>query len=174
VASGSVKFSIRVPVDEAGYRVVKTKDKGRFLAARNGDHLMTKLQCSLCHFRNIHWQNPRNNYAFDSFIMEVYLLRGILDGFWSRESSTINASRYEFEKLIRFHVKFGMERALPKLGPKPLADSAGMSYAISFLDRAQDRGRIKKPCSTVRQGACVQHTLICGMSQCVEKMKPWR
>jgi hypothetical protein len=141
VASGRVNFPIRVPVDEAGYRVVKTKDKGRFLAARNGDHLMTEFQCPLCHFRNIYGRNPRNNYAFDSVVMEVYLPRGILDGFWSRESSTVNANRYDFEKLIRSHAKFGMERALPKLGPKPLADLAGMSCAISFLDRAQDPGK---------------------------------
>jgi hypothetical protein len=90
VASGSLKFPIRVPVDEAGYCVVKTKDKGRFLAARSGDHLMTEFQCPLCHFRNIYGWNPRNNYAFDSVVMEVYLPCGILDGLWSPESSTVN------------------------------------------------------------------------------------
>jgi hypothetical protein len=135
-----VKFPIRMPVDEEGYRIVKSKDEGRFRSGRNGDHLMTEFQCPLCHFRNIYGRNPRENDAMDSLVLEVYLPRAILDGFWSRESSTVNANRRDFEKLIRSHTKFGMARALPKLGPKPLSDLAGMSCAVSFLDRAQDPG----------------------------------
>jgi hypothetical protein len=34
-----------------------------------------------------------------------------------------------------------MQKALPKLGPKPLADLAGMSCVVSFLDRSQDPGK---------------------------------
>jgi hypothetical protein len=40
----SVEFPIRLPMDEEGYRIVKTKDKGRFESGRNGDHLITEFQ----------------------------------------------------------------------------------------------------------------------------------
>jgi hypothetical protein len=135
-----VKFPIRVPVDEEGYRIIKTKDVGRFQSARDGDHLLTEFQCPLCHFRNIYGRNPRENNALDSIVMEVYFPRAIVDGFWARESNTVRSNRLDFEKLLRAHVKFGMVRALPRLGPKPLSDLAGMSCAVSFLDRAQDPG----------------------------------
>ena len=134
-------FPIRGPVDEEGYRVVKTQDAGRFLTARNGDYLMTEFQCPLCHFRNVNERDPNPDSATDMLAYEVFIPRAILDAFWSRESSTVNGNRLDYDKLLKSHVKFGMERALPRFGPKPLADIAGMSCAINFLDRSLDPGK---------------------------------
>jgi hypothetical protein len=139
--SDAVKFPIRMPVDEEGFRVVKSKDLGRFLTARDGDHLISEFQCPLCHFRNIYKRNPREDKAMDVLVMSTYMPRAIIDSFWSRETSTVNGNRYEVERILKSHSKFGMEEALPKLGPKPLVDLAGMSCAISFLDRSHDPGK---------------------------------
>jgi hypothetical protein len=125
-------------VDEEGFRVVKTKDVGRFRTARNGDHLMTKFQCPLCHFRNINEREPNPTNATNALLMKNFIPRATLDAFWSHETSTVNGNRLDYEKMLKSHVKFGMVRALPRLGPKPLADNAGMSCAISFLDRSLD------------------------------------
>jgi hypothetical protein len=138
--STRVAFPIRGPVDEEGYRVVKTRDAGRFLTARNGDHLMTEFQCPLCHFRNVNEREPSPGDAIDRLMMEVSIPRAILDAFWSRETSTVNGNRLNYDKLLRSHIKFGMVRMLPPLGPKPLVDKAGMSCAVSFLDRSLEAG----------------------------------
>jgi hypothetical protein len=128
-------------VDEEGFRVVKSKDAGRFLTARNGDHLMTEFHCPLCQFRNVNEREPSPVDAMDQLLMEVYIPRAIFDGFWSRETSTVNGNRLDFDKMLKSHIKFGMVRALPRLGPKPLADNAEMSCAISLLDRSLDPGK---------------------------------
>jgi hypothetical protein len=43
-ASDEIVFPIRLLVDEGGFRVVRSKDVGRFVAAQNGDHLMSEFQ----------------------------------------------------------------------------------------------------------------------------------
>lgn len=101
-----IKFSIRVPVDEEGFRVVKSRYVGRFLAARDGDHLISEFHCPLCHFRNIYQRNPRRDSAINCLVMDTYIPRAILDSFWSRETSTVNSNRYDFEKVVTSHVKF--------------------------------------------------------------------
>jgi hypothetical protein len=128
LASDEIVFPIRLPVDEEGFRVVRSKDVGRFVAARNGDHLMSEFQCPLCHFRNIYKRSPREESATDCLVMNSYIPRVILDAFWSRESSTVCSNRNEFERLLKSHVKFGMQAAMPALGPKSLAD---LAYQLS-------------------------------------------
>jgi hypothetical protein len=121
--------------------VVKSRDEGQFKSARNKDHLMTEFQCPLCHFRNMYGRNPGDDDPLDQLVMKVYLPRAILDAFWSRESSTVNGNRYDMVRLIDTHKKIGMVRVLPWFGPKPLSDLAGMSCAVSFLNRTLDSGK---------------------------------
>jgi hypothetical protein len=141
VASDEVSFPVRLPVDEEGYRVVKLRDDGRFESARNGDHLMTEFQCPLCHVRNMYGRNPGDDDPLDQLVMKVYLPQAILDAFWSRESSTVNGNRYNMVRLINTPKKIRMVQVLPLLGPKTLSDLAGMSCAVSFLNRTLDSGK---------------------------------
>jgi hypothetical protein len=47
-------FPIRIPLDDGGQPIfLDAKDEGRFVTARDGDHLFTRFQCGKCHFRNI-------------------------------------------------------------------------------------------------------------------------
>jgi hypothetical protein len=85
--------------------------------------------------------SPREESITDCLVRNSYIPRAILDARWSRESSTVGSNRNEFERLLKSHVKFGMQSALPASRPKPLANLAGMSCAISFLDRSQDPGK---------------------------------
>jgi hypothetical protein len=35
------------------------EDRGRFIEARAGDHIICPFQCELCHIRNIKGRDPR-------------------------------------------------------------------------------------------------------------------
>jgi hypothetical protein len=137
-------FPIRVPVDEAGYKVIKTKDAGRFCQARDGDHLVTRFQCPLCHFRNIYGREPQVESETDKLMLQVYLPRAILDAFWSRESGTIGSNKFDTLHMIKTHKSLGMERNLPALGPLPLRDVDGVSLAVCFLVKSLDPGKNEK------------------------------
>jgi hypothetical protein len=61
---------------------------GRFNVGRPRDHLMTPFQCELCHFWNIHHQNPIDSLATDQEAMEFFC-RASLDAFWRWTTSTV-------------------------------------------------------------------------------------
>jgi hypothetical protein len=52
-------FPIRIPLDDRGQPIfLDAKDEGRFVTARDGDHLFTRFQCGKCHFWNVQGRDP--------------------------------------------------------------------------------------------------------------------
>ena len=70
-----------MPKEADGEVVIEEKDKMRFLAARDGDHLVTPFQCELCHFHNIMERDPQDNLASDVRLLKLFR-RASLDAFW--------------------------------------------------------------------------------------------
>lgn len=127
-------------VDEEGWLLVDNirKESGdRYVTARDGDHLMLAFQCSVCHFQNLQGRNPRPDSPKDDLLLS-HIDRCSMDGFWSREASTVRDHRRQAARVERTADKLGLGSMTPPMGPFPLEDSVGMRAALAVLDRSQD------------------------------------
>ena len=84
--------------EEDGF-VIEQDEKNRFMCARKGDSFVTMFQCEQCHFQNIKGKDPCMGTVDEKLLQ--YIRRANLDAFWSRESSTVNASQQELKRDIR-------------------------------------------------------------------------
>jgi hypothetical protein len=66
-------------------------DFGRFTSARNGDNLMVPFECDFCVFGKLFDRAPDMANNKDGFAMGC-IRRVILDAFWSRARSTVDAN----------------------------------------------------------------------------------
>ena len=57
-------------------------------AGRNGDHMLTHLQCDICHFHNIKDRSPEVSNLKDKTLLET-IRRLLLDTFWNWKPRTI-------------------------------------------------------------------------------------
>jgi hypothetical protein len=139
-------FAIRVPKDEEGFSLLMTKDKDRFITARNGDHFMCRFQCDMCHFRNMMERDPDLlTYESDALLLRC-IRRANLDAFWARESTTVEANSRELRTAVNKARLVGLPlaRYFPPLGPFPVEDTQGMRFAVGVLLRSLDPGKNEK------------------------------
>ena len=135
------EFPIKRPTDEEGYELLVERDKDRFLTARDGDHMICRFQCDLCHFRNIQKRDPNPEVIVQDALMLRCIRRANLDTFWARETSTVLANGREMRIMARKAALVGMACPTPDLGPYPVVDEQGMGIAVLILMRSLDPGR---------------------------------
>jgi hypothetical protein len=116
------------------------KDKGRFLSARGGDHLMVPFQCDTCHFRNVYGRDPDDRES-DKMPM-ILIRRVILDSFCAREEGTVKGNYGYAKSMAQKAAVLGIpaSKFFPAMGPWPLEDTFGMGIAMVTLFRSLDKG----------------------------------
>ena len=124
--------------EEDGFDLTSEENKLSHLVARNGDQLMFPFQCDLCYFRNIGRIDPKD-YQRDLLLL-MTIRRVNVDAFWSREPSSVEATRRDSKTLLAIGERVGID-VLPAMGPFPLKDTQGMSLEVSILLRSLDKGR---------------------------------
>jgi hypothetical protein len=112
-----------------------------FMMARNGDNLVTPVQCDHCHFVNIMGREPLEELASDIRVLKC-IRRVNLDAFWSREPGTVCGVLDEALRGLNIASQLGFAHSLfhPR-GPFPLADTFGMGAAIVIVQRSLSKGR---------------------------------
>lgn len=129
--------------DEDGSVVVDKKDKGRFLEARPGDHLLNCFQCDLCHFRNMRRRDPAVKDSAEDIRLMACIRRCNLDSLWSREPTTVEHNRRDVVRTIRKGAELGHNSSLlfPVKRSRPLKDECFMALATSMIHRSLDKGK---------------------------------
>ena len=158
------KFRIRKAVDDDGVELEEETTKNGnpiFTCARDGDHLVTSFQCTLCHYRNIHGEEPdKESPTYKEF--DEHVTRVNLDAFWNRAEGTVDNTRRELLRIQETAIKLGLRHTTPPMGPFPLRDCTGMVASLLILDRSNDKGRTEKHVqpTTFRktQAALTNHT----------------
>jgi hypothetical protein len=102
---------------------------------------MVPFECDLCVFRKIYCREPLSYHVIDRKA-EATIRRMILDGFWSRASSTVRANAKAIQKGCLLSASLGL--VPPYLEPGPLLPhdhSCGSRVAIQMLLSSQEPGR---------------------------------
>ena len=141
-------FPIKKGLSNDSESIVKedARDRGKYLSARAGDHLMTNFQCDLCHFRNIQKRDPiRDEVAKDNVLLTC-IRRANLDALWSKESGTVEANQREIVRMIGKCRELGIPPSvmLPPKRPFPLRDVQFMGLAAVMVFRSLDAGKNDK------------------------------
>jgi hypothetical protein len=138
-------FPIKVTAetDEEGIVIVDKRDRGRFLKARAGDHLMHAFQCDLCHFRNMQGRDPVEDEKVEDLKLMVCIRRCNLDELWSREPTTIDHNRRDVIRTIKKGAEIGHNSGglFPVKPSHPLRDDCGMALATTMIYRSLDKGK---------------------------------
>lgn len=115
--------------------------KGRFLYARDGDHLMSHWECDLCTFRNVAGRDVRWEDEDDAFMLAC-IRRASLDAMWSKEKDTVegNAHRMRLD-LKRAMARFSIAMLFPKMGNPKMEDRVGMRVALITLLTSLRKGK---------------------------------
>ena len=141
-------------------------DSNKFHQARMGDHMMVAFECDLCVFRKLYKRNPirtREEAVHAAITAEVFkerngfypvlnqendrrasatIRRMILDGFWSRASSTVQANARIIQKgCADLSESLGLDPPYLEPGPLPAFDHCGYGVAIQMLLASQESGR---------------------------------
>jgi hypothetical protein len=119
---------------------MEDKDPMRFREARDGDHLMCPFQCDACQFWNRAKRKPIDGNVYGTLRM-VCIRRSILDGFWSRERSTVASNLQEGVRYLLNNERMGESDPYPARGLWPLEDVFGLHMASSLLLRSLDDGK---------------------------------
>ena len=143
-ATDGGEFPIAIPVDEEGVEIEDHKDRGRYLAARNGDHLITPFQCDLCHFRNMTDRDPQELLPMDNRLLKC-IRRANLDALWATEPDTVSKNLSELRRGAGIAASLGIHKKMFRpMGPYPVDDSFGMSAAIVMLQLSLNPGKNDK------------------------------
>lgn len=129
--------------DEEGGVIIDERDRGRFLEARPGDHLMHGFQCDLCHFRNMRKRNPIETGRMEDSRLMRCIRRCNLDALWSREPTTIEHNRRDISRTIKRGSELGhlsSDLFMVKLC-RPLKDECNMALATTMIHRSLDKGK---------------------------------
>jgi hypothetical protein len=111
--------------------------------ARNGDNLVTHFQCDLCVFRNLTMRDPMANKLGDDLLM-CCIRRANLDACWSRERSTVSATRRGVMTCVEHGRATGMTELFPRMGPMPVKDVTGHRVVIYILLDSLKEGKDHK------------------------------
>jgi hypothetical protein len=112
----------------SGWAPRKT-DVGRFTSARNGDNLMVPFECDFCVFGKLFDHTPPDkSNEKDRFAMAC-IRRIILDAFWSRARSTVDANTAKAREGLALSRKMGMRGPAEAPGRSILQDSQAMGHS---------------------------------------------
>jgi hypothetical protein len=126
----------------SGWAPRKT-DVGRFTSARNGDNLMVPFECDFCVFGKLFDHTPDKSNEKDRFAMAC-IRRIILDAFWSRARSTVDANTAKAREGLALSRKMGMRGPAEAPGPLPKTDHCGYEVAIQIVVSSLEAGRYSK------------------------------
>jgi hypothetical protein len=121
IGGGLVKFPVTSMVDADGVDLATEAEKTRFKISRARDHLMTPIQCELCHFH----REP-TKYDFEDVEVLEFIHQCCKDALWSREISTVENNLREAirgRKAAR-RFRFLGSTPIPLMGPFPLEDKS--------------------------------------------------
>ena len=122
----------------------RKSDIGRFTSARNGDNLMVPFECDFCVFGKLFDHDaPSPNNKKDVFAMAC-IRRVILDAFWSRARSTVDANTAKSREALALSRSIGMRGAAEAPGPLPKTDHCGYEVAIQIVVSSLGGGRYSK------------------------------
>ena len=123
--------------------VPRKSDVGRFTSARNGDNLMVPFECDFCVFGKLFEHVPSETNEKDVFAMAC-IRRVILDAFWSRARSTVDANTAKAREAVALSRSMGMRGAAEAPGPLPKTDHCGYEVAIQIVVSSLGAGRYSK------------------------------
>ncbi|KAI2508115.1 hypothetical protein MHU86_6288 [Fragilaria crotonensis] len=116
-------------------------DVGRFTSARNGDDLMVPFECDMCVFGKLFDHEPDIvSSEKDAFAMHC-IRRVILDAFWSRARSTVEANTSKVKEGLALSVSMGMRGPYENPGPLPSNDHCGYEVAVQMVASSLESGR---------------------------------
>ena len=121
----------------------RKSDMGRFSSARNGDNLMVPFECDFCVFGKLFDHVPSAENEQDVFAMGC-IRRVILDAFWSRAKSTVNANTVKVREGLAISRKLGMKGPAEPPGPLPSHDHCGYEVAIQIVVDSLGAGKYSK------------------------------
>ena len=127
-------------------KALLTRDAGRFLKARPGNHFMCQFQCDLCHFWSIQRRDLVVGNVKDSLSLRC-IRRANLDAMWGREPTTVGGNLREVKKRLEKGNVLGYapESLLVSAGPFPSRDNQLMLVASTMMLRLLDVGK-NEPC----------------------------
>ena len=125
--------------EENGFVTEETR-KGRFLHARDGDHLMGHWECDMCSFRNtahmdVNWEDEKDIF------MLACIRRASLDAMWSRERDTVEGNAKRMRLDLKKATDFTIAELLPKMGNPKMEDRIGMGIALITLRASLRKGK---------------------------------
>jgi hypothetical protein len=118
-----------------------------------GDHLMIPFECDLCVFRKLYGREPTSTSLMDLKAAAV-IRRMILDAFWSRATSTVEANAKTMQKGCKLSASIGLEPPYLDPGPLPGHDHCGYGVAAQMLLASQEPGKhssLYKQFDTIRR-----------------------
>ena len=119
----------------------RKSDVGRFTSARNGDDLLVPFECDVCVFMKLFQREPDiEGNPKDSFAMGC-IRRVILDAFWSRARSTVDAKTSKIREGLALSLSMGMQGPYENPGPLPTHDHCGYEVAIQMVASSLGSGR---------------------------------
>ncbi|KAI2498992.1 hypothetical protein MHU86_15496 [Fragilaria crotonensis] len=121
----------------------RKSDIGRFTSARNGDNLMVPFECDFCVFGKLFDHAPDISTKKDVFALAC-IRRIILDAFWSRARSTVDANTAKTREGLVLSRSLGMKGAAEAPGPLPKTDHCGYEVAIQIVVSSLGAGRYSK------------------------------
>jgi hypothetical protein len=118
----------------------KDGDRNRYSNARDGDDLLVCFECDFCVFGKLKSRLPMADSSEDDFLMAC-IRRVILDAFWSRARSTVNANTSRAREMVRMSHDLGFNPPFEEPGPLPSHDHVGYRLAILMVAKSVKSGR---------------------------------
>jgi hypothetical protein len=101
---------------------------------------MVPFECDLSVFRKIYSREPSEASSVDRKASSL-IRRMILDAFWSRATSTVEANAKMIQKGCKLSASLGLEPPYLDPGPLPAGDHCGYGVALQMLLASQEPGK---------------------------------
>lgn len=114
---------------------------------------MIPFECDLCVFRKLYSREPTTTRVMDLKALAI-IRHMILDAFWSRASSTVEANARTTQKGCKLPASIGLDPPYLEPGPLPGFDHCGYGVAAQMLLASQEPGKhssLYKQFDTIRR-----------------------
>jgi hypothetical protein len=101
---------------------------------------MVPFECDLCVFRELYSREPGAASSVDMKASSL-IRRMILDAFWSRATSIVEANAKMIQKGCKLSVSLGLDQPYLDLGPLPAGDHCGYGVALQMLLASHEPGK---------------------------------
>jgi hypothetical protein len=102
--------------------------------------MMVQFECDFCVFAKLKRRPPDPDQATDRLVLAC-IRRALLDAFWSRAESTVNAHARHIKEGIELSDFLGIEPPYVSVGPLPTFDHCGYAMAVLILLKSRQKGR---------------------------------